>query len=132
MAYPLEINSKSRTELIDITSQIEDVVRNSRIKSGICYVFVPHTTAGITINENADPSVVADILMELNKVIPFKDNYSHIEGNSDAHIKSTLIGTSVTIFIENNRLLLGTWQGVYFCEFDGPRRRRVFVKIIEG
>jgi secondary thiamine-phosphate synthase enzyme len=132
LPYSLEISSKSRIELIDITSKIEDVVRDSGITSGICYIFVPHTTAGITINEDADPSVVADILMKLNKLIPVKDNYSHTEGNSDAHIKSTIIGTSLTIFIEDNRLLLGTWQGVYFCEFDGPRRRKVFVKIIEG
>lgn len=127
-----EINSRKRIELIDITLKIEEVVRNSEISSGVCHIFVPHTTAGITINENADLSVSQDILMKLNQVIPFKDNYSHIEGNSDAHIKSTIIGTSLTIFIENNRLLLGRWQGIYFCEFDGPRTRKVFVKIIEG
>jgi len=129
LAYSLEINSKSRIELIDITSRIEDVVRNSGVASGVCYIFVPHTTAGITINENADSSVGADILMKLNKLVPFRDNYSHLEGNSDAHIKSTIVGTSVTVFIENNRLLLGTWQGIYFCEFDGPRRRKVFVQV---
>jgi secondary thiamine-phosphate synthase enzyme len=132
LPYSLEITSKSRIELIDITSKIEDVVRDSGVRNGICYIFVPHTTAGITINEDADPSVVTDILMKLNKLIPVRDNYSHTEGNSDAHIKSTIIGTSLTVFIENNRLLLGTWQGIYFCEFDGPRRRKVFVKIIEG
>ncbi len=128
----IEINSKSRTELIDITSKIKEVVQNSGVQSGVCYIFVPHTTAGIIINENADPSVVVDILMEFNKIIPFKDNYLHLEGNSSAHIKSTIVGSSVTVFIEDNRLLLGTWQGVYFCEFDGPRRRKVFIKIIEG
>lgn len=132
MVDNFEINSRKRTELIDITLKIEEVVRNSGITSGICYIFVPHTTAGITINENADLSVSQDILMKLNKLIPFKDNYSHIELNSDAHIKSTIIGTSLTIFIEDNRLLLGRWQGIYFCEFDGPRTRKVFVKIIEG
>jgi len=131
LTYPIEINSKSRIELIDITSKIEDVVRNMGIKTGICYIFVPHTTAGITINENADPSVGADILMKLNKLVPVRDNYSHSEGNSDAHIKSTLVGTSVTVFIENNRLMLGTWQGIYFCEFDGPRKRKIFIKVIE-
>lgn len=131
MVSTLEIISKSRTELIDITSKITDKVRKSGVKSGVCYIFVPHTTAGITINEDADPSVVKDIIMKLNKLVPVKDNYSHSEGNSDAHIKSTIIGTSLTLFIENNSLLLGTWQGVYFCEFDGPRTRKVFVKIIE-
>lgn len=132
MVYSVEINTKSRTELIDITSKIEDVVKKSGVVSGVGYIFVPHTTAGITINENADPSVVADILMEMNKVIPFKDNYRHYEGNSDAHIKSTLVGTCITVFIENNSLLLGRWQAIFFCEFDGPRRRKVLVKIIEG
>lgn len=131
MSLTVEINTKSRIELVDITSKIEDMVRKSGIKSGVCYIFVPHTTAGITINENADPSVVADILMKLSKLIPARNNYSHVEGNSDAHIKSTIIGSSVTVFIENNELLLGTWQGIYFCEFDGPRRRKAFVKIIE-
>lgn len=132
MVDNFEINSRKRTELIDITLKIEDVVRNSGITSGICHIFVPHTTAAITINENADLSVSQDILGKLNQVIPFKDNYSHSELNSDAHIKSTIIGASLTIFIENNRLLLGRWQGIYFCEFDGPRTRKVFIKIIEG
>lgn len=131
MSFTVEINTKSRIELVDITSKIEDIVRKSGVKSGVCYIFIPHTTAGITINENADPSVVADILMKLNKFIPVRDNYLHVEGNSDAHIKSTIIGSSATVFIENNALLLGTWQGIYFCEFDGPRRRKAFVKIIE-
>ncbi|MEW6620612.1 MAG: secondary thiamine-phosphate synthase enzyme YjbQ [bacterium] len=126
----LEINSKSRTEFIDITAKVEDIVRKSGVKSGICYLFVPHTTAGITINENADPGVVVDILKELNKIIPFKDGYLHSEGNADAHIKSTIVGTSLNIFIEDSRLVLGTWQGIFFCEFDGPRRRKVFVKVI--
>jgi secondary thiamine-phosphate synthase enzyme len=93
-------------------------------------VYVPHTTAGITINENADPSVRKDIIKELNKVIPFEDNYSHIEGNAAAHIKASLIGFSQNIFFEEKRLILGTWQGIYFCEFDGPRSRRVYVKVI--
>jgi secondary thiamine-phosphate synthase enzyme len=115
--------------MIDITSRIQDVVRESGIESGICTVFVPHTTAGITINENADPDVVSDILKEVNKIVPFEDGYSHMEGNSAAHIKASMFGFSQQIIIEGGRLVLGTWQGIYFCEFDGPRNREVYVKI---
>jgi secondary thiamine-phosphate synthase enzyme len=126
----LEISTLSRTALIDITNQVEDAVKKSKIANGVCYLFVPHTTAGITINENADPSVPADILMELNKLVPFEDKYQHSEGNSAAHIKSTLVSCSQVILIENGRLALGTWQGIFFCEFDGPRYRQVWIKII--
>ena len=101
------------------------------MKSGLCCVYVPHTTAGVTINENADPSVRKDIIKELNKNIPFEDNYSHTEGNAAAHIKASLVGFSQNIFFEEKRLVLGTWQGIYFCEFDGPRHRKVYIKIIE-
>jgi len=118
--------------LIDISDLIQKVVRESKIKSGICYLYVPHTTAGVTINENADPSVGKDIIKELNKVIPFDDNYSHLEGNAAAHIKATLVGSSETILIEDGSLVLGTWQGIYFCEFDGPRSRKLMVKMIPG
>ncbi|MBU0567091.1 secondary thiamine-phosphate synthase enzyme YjbQ, partial [bacterium] len=118
-----------RTEMIDITSKIKEVVRKSDFKNGICYIFVPHTTAGVTINENADPTVVKDILTELNKVIPFDGHYQHLEGNSAAHIKASLIGSSEVVLIEEGRLVLGTWQGIYFAEFDGPRRRKVLVKL---
>jgi secondary thiamine-phosphate synthase enzyme len=130
MLYKLNVATNSRTELLDITSQIEKKVDKSGVKSGICHIFVPHTTAGITINENADPSVVHDILMELNKAIPFQDGYHHSEGNSAAHIKSSLMGQSIYVIIDGGRLKLGTWQGIYFCEFDGSRNRQVWVKIM--
>ena len=125
----IQVRTHARTEMIDITSRIQDVVRESGIESGICTVFVPHTTAGITINENADPDVVSDILKEVNKIVPFEDGYSHMEGNSAAHIKASMFGFSQQIIIEGGRLDLGTWQGIYFCEFDGPRNREVYVKI---
>jgi len=124
------VPTHNRTEMLDITSDVQKVVQESKQQEGLCCVFIPHTTAGITINENADPSVQKDILYELNKVIPFDDNYSHLEGNSAGHIKSSLIGSSVNIIIENGQLKLGTWQGIYFCEFDGPRTRKAWVKII--
>jgi len=125
----INISSSSKICAIDITSKIESVVREGKIKEGVCRVFVPHTTAGILINEHADPSVIDDILMELDKIVPLSDNYSHSEGNSSAHIKSSLIGHGVEIFVENSSLKLGTWQGMFFCEFDGPRKRKVWVKI---
>ena len=129
MHKTISVSTKSRTCLVDITRETEKIIRGSGGKDGACIAYVPHTTAGITINENADPSVKADILAELNKVIPFDDNYSHGEGNSAAHIKSTLVGQSVTILIKDGSPLLGTWQGIFFCEFDGPRQRKVFIKI---
>ena len=121
------VNTNSKTEMIDITSQVAKHVRSAGVESGLCCVWVPHTTAGVTINENADPSVTKDILKELNKVIPFEDGYSHSEGNSAAHIKSSLVGCSITIPIDGGNLVLGTWQGIYFCEFDGPRSRKCSV-----
>ena len=130
MIKTLQIRTGARTEFIDITGKIQETVRESKAQDGICYLFVPHTTAAITINENADPSVQHDILMELNKVIPFDDNYRHSEGNSAAHIKASIVGFSETVFVESGTLLLGTWQGIYFCEFDGPRTRRLHVKVI--
>ena len=130
MIKTVQIQTGSRTEFIDITEKVQDVVHESKAREGICYLFVPHTTAAITINENADPSVYQDIVMELNKVIPFDDQYRHTEGNSAAHIKASIIGFSETVFIESGTLLLGTWQGIYFCEFDGPRRRRLHMKVI--
>jgi len=132
MVTRLSIRTQSRTEFIEITSQIQKVISESGIKNGICTVWVPHTTAAITVNENADPTVQQDILMELNKIIPFQNNYSHYEGNSAAHIKSSLVGCSHTLLIEEGRLLLGTWQGIFFCEFDGPRHRQIWIKILEG
>ncbi len=130
MVTELNLATNSRTELLDITSQIEKVVRESKAESGICHIYVPHTTAGLCINENADPSVREDILKELNKVIPFEDRYEHGEGNAAAHIKASIIGSSENIPIGRGKLLLGTWQGIYFCEFDGPRQRKILVKII--
>lgn len=126
------IHSTDRTSIIDITQQIQSIVKESGIKDGVCYVFIPHTTAGVTINENADPDVKSDMLMEINKVIPFNDSYRHIEGNSAAHIKASLFGNSETIFLKEGRLQLGTWQGIFFCEFDGPRTRQVWVNLIKS
>lgn len=117
-------------EFIDITDIVEETVRKSGVKDGIVVVFVPHTTAGVTINENADPDVKTDIISTLNKVFPVENGYRHIEGNSHAHIKASLMGSSCNIIVENGKLKLGTWQGIYFCEFDGPRQRKVYVKII--
>jgi secondary thiamine-phosphate synthase enzyme len=131
MTKELSVKTSNRVELIDITHLIQKVISESKIKSGLCIVYVPHTTAAVTINENADPSVRKDITSELNKVIPFDDNYSHLEGNAAAHIKSSLIGTSENLLVEGGNLVLGTWQGIYFCEFDGPRNRKVMVKVIE-
>ncbi len=127
----LSIRTRNRTEMIDITDQVQKVLRESKVQDGILVVFVPHTTAAVTINENADPSVQNDIITELNRLIPFSGPYQHSEGNSAAHIKSTLVSPSQFLLIEGGRLALGTWQGIYFCEFDGPRTRKAWVKIIE-
>ncbi len=126
------VKSKSRTQLIDITSEIQKAVRSSGISEGLCMLYVPHTTAAITINESADPSVASDIMMVLNEVIPWKAEYRHLEGNSPAHIKSTLVGASEVIAIENGSLVLGTWQGIFFSEFDGPRTRSVHMRLLKG
>lgn len=126
----IAIRTSGRTEMQDITHVVQQAVDESGVQSGTVTVFVPHTTAAVTINENADPSVTRDMLYEINKVIPFDDHYTHLEGNSAAHIKSSLFGCSETILIENGRLQLGTWQGIYFCEFDGPRHRQVWLKIM--
>ncbi len=126
------VKSKSRTQLIDITSEIQKAVRSSGISEGLCMLYVPHTTAAITINESADPSVASDIMMVLNEVIPWKADYRHLEGNSPAHIKSTLVGASEVIAIENGSLVLGTWQGIFFSEFDGPRTRSVHMRLLKG
>ncbi|HHT57378.1 secondary thiamine-phosphate synthase enzyme YjbQ [Herbinix luporum] len=130
--YTFSIRTPQSTAMVDISSKVQEAVSKSQVKNGLCLVFIPHTTAAVTINENADPDVVRDFLMEINKVIPFNDGYLHMEGNSAAHIKASLMGFSETIIIEDSRLLLGTWQGIYLTEFDGPRVRKVHVKIIEG
>jgi len=128
----ISVLSKKRIELIDITSPVRTIVNRSGVKEGVCYVYVPHTTAAVTINENADPNVINDIQNYLNKLVPFDGPYSHAEGNSDAHIKTSLVGCSKIIVVTNGDLLLGTWQGIFFCEFDGPRNRKVHIKVMSG
>jgi secondary thiamine-phosphate synthase enzyme len=130
MLKTLTIKSRSKTEFIDITEDIHEAIKGSGVKSGVCYIYVPHTTAGITINEGADPSVKRDIITTINNIIPFEGDYQHMEGNSAAHIKSTAVGVSLFVLVEDSKPLLGTWQSVYFCEFDGPRHRRVIVKVV--
>ncbi|KAA5805842.1 secondary thiamine-phosphate synthase enzyme YjbQ [Thermoanaerobacterium thermosaccharolyticum] len=125
----LKINTHSREVMIDITEEVKSAIKSSGIKDGICTVFVPHTTAGVTINENADPDVKDDIIKGLDEIIP-NIRFKHMEGNSDAHIKSALVGNSVNLIVENGEIQLGTWQGIYFCEFDGPRSRKVYIKVI--
>lgn len=127
----IEIRTSKRSELVDITDKIQNIVSKSSVKDGVCFVFCSHTTAGLTINENADPSVKSDIINTLNKLVPEGAGYSHSEGNADSHVKSSLFGFSLTVFIEDRKLALGTWQGVYFCESDGPRSREVWVKIVK-
>lgn len=124
------VRTSSSDEMVNITSLVRQDVRESGIKDGIAVVFVPHTTAGVTINENADPDVVYDLLGILRRAFPESGNYRHVEGNSHAHAKASVIGSSCTVIIENGQLKLGTWQGIYFCEFDGPRSRKVYVKLI--
>lgn len=126
----INVKSRARTEFIDITERVQEIINEEGVKEGVCYIYVPHTTAGITINEGADPSVQRDIVSTLNRLIPFEGDYHHREGNADAHIKSTIVGVSLYIMIEQGKLSLGTWQAVYFCEFDGPRHRRVHLKIV--
>ena len=125
----LAVSTSARVEMIDITSEVAEAIRKENVSEGIAVVFVPHTTAAVTINENADPDVVRDILAETSKIVPFDDRYAHSEGNSAAHIKSCLVGPSVTLIISDGRPVLGTWQAIYFCEFDGPRRRKVHVTV---
>jgi secondary thiamine-phosphate synthase enzyme len=132
MIEQFTLSTSSRNQLIDITDTVSDYVLRSGVKSGICLVYTPHTTAAITVNENADPSVKSDIIRKLTDIFPQNDHYDHSEGNSDAHLKSSVIGCSQTLVIENGSLLLGTWQGIYFCEFDGRRTRQFYVKVIPG
>src|SRR4030042_5492598 len=126
----IQVKTKTRNELVDITPQVEKVVEESGIAEGICILAVPHTTAAVTVNENADPSVKADIIAKLNELAPTGDRYHHVEGNADAHIKATLVGPSEALLVTGGRLSLGTWQGVFFCEFDGPRTRRVWIRVL--
>jgi secondary thiamine-phosphate synthase enzyme len=131
MIHTVEIKTRSKTELVDITSEVEAVIKSTGCKSGAAILYVPHTTAAITINENNDPSVAADIGSALSRLIPAGNQYSHTEGNADAHIKAAIIGSSKTVFFENAKIVFGSWQGIFFCEFDGPRTRKVFIKTIE-
>jgi len=128
--YRLSIRTGGKVDFQDITGTVRDTISSSGVRSGVCHVFVAHTTAGITINEHADPSVVQDIAAQLDKMIPQHNRYRHMEGNSPAHIKASLVGSSQTLFVEDGRPVLGTWQGVFFCEFDGPRNRSLLIKIV--
>lgn len=125
------VSTKEHTQLINITNEVQKIVRNSDVQDGVCVVFTPHTTAAITINENADPNVQRDIKIKIDDVFDDDPRFRHAEGNSDAHIKSSLFGCQEQIIIDNGNLVLGTWQGIYFCEFDGPRTRRVHVQVLE-
>lgn len=131
-AVTLNVRTDRHEQMKDITAQVRSAVKESGVQDGVCIVFTLHTTAAVTINENADPDVVRDLNMELDRIVPWEDGYHHLEGNSAAHLKSSLVGASETVIIENGQLMLGTWQGIYFCEYDGPRQRRVLVKILEG
>lgn len=128
----IQVTTHAHAEFIDITREVEKLLATQAMKEGMCYLYVPHTTAAITINENADPSVREDILNDLNRLVPWNGRYTHSEGNAAAHIKSTLVGYSVSVPVSSGKLALGTWQGIYFCEFDGPRRREVFVQIMKN
>lgn len=126
----ISLKTHSATQLLDITREIEKAAKELNIEGGMLYVYVPHTTAGITINEHADPDVAKDIINVLNKLIPIHGNYAHIEGNAHAHVKATLVGSSVNVPVKDQRLQLGTWQGIFFCEFDGPRSREVWISAV--
>jgi secondary thiamine-phosphate synthase enzyme len=131
MAEMINLKTGKHIEMVDITQEIQKVISQHDLKDGLCVVYVPHTTAGLTINEGADPAVCRDIMTKLSELIAPDAGYQHLEGNSDSHIKASLMGSSVTVVIENGRLLLGTWQKIFFCEFDGPRSRQVFLKLLK-
>jgi secondary thiamine-phosphate synthase enzyme len=126
----LEVKTQRQTQFIDLTSRVDEVVRSSGVKDGFCYIFVPHTTAGLTINEHADPSVMRDLERSLERLVPWNDGYEHREGNSAAHVKASLLGSSQWVCVEGGRLQLGVWQGIFFCEFDGPRQRQVWIRVV--
>jgi len=132
MIHRLEIATSSRAQMVDVTREVQRAISESGVQEGFCHIYVPHTTAGIAINENADPSVVQDILAVLEKIAPRGGSYRHLEGNADSHVKASIVGSSETVLIEGGRLVLGTWQGLFLCEFDGPRRRRLLVKVVEA
>jgi|ERR1035438_9351377 secondary thiamine-phosphate synthase enzyme len=128
--HTLRVKTERRTQFVDVTPQVESLVAGAKIKSGVCHVYVPHTTAAVTINEHADPDVASDVEGFLDRLVPDRGPYKHREGNSDSHAKAILVGASQTIFIEDGKMSLGRWQGIFFCEFDGPRDRRIYVKIV--
>ena len=132
MIHTLSVPTSRRIEMVNITGKVQELVRSSGVTEGVCHIFEAHTTAGLTINENADPSVAADILMALNKIVSAQEAYRHLEGNSPAHIKASLMGAQLTVLVSRGSLVLGTWQGVFLCEFDGPRTRKVHIKIMAG
>jgi secondary thiamine-phosphate synthase enzyme len=128
----IKVTSRDRTDLVEITPDVKEIVEKSGVQSGICVLYIPHTTAGVTVTEFSDPNLMNDILNSINALIPFENNYTHEEGNAAAHIKSSLFNFSMEFIIEEGKLVIGTYQGVFFCEFDGPRDRQVYVKIVEG
>jgi secondary thiamine-phosphate synthase enzyme len=128
--HTFKVRTSTRTEFIDVSGLVQDAVKKAGVEDGICIIFVPHTTAAVTINENADPSVVQDMIMALNQIVPIQVPYRHREGNSPAHIQASLVGCSKIVFVQSGKLVLGTWQGIFFCEFDGPRNRQVHVKVV--
>lgn len=128
----LTVDTSARTELVDVTQKVREAVASVGADTGFCMLYVPHTTAAVTINESADPSVRSDILKVMNEIVPWDANYRHLEGNSAAHIKTTLVGSSELVMVEKGRLVLGTWQGIFFCEFDGPRTRKLHVNLMLG
>ena len=130
MPNSISLKTRSRIDMVDITGTVQKELSGARVDDGFCVVYVPHTTAGITINEGADPAVCDDILTKLNEMVPPDAGYRHMEGNSDSHIKASIMGSSVTVMVEKGRLVLGTWQKIFFCEFDGPRTRKVYMKTI--
>jgi len=132
MLYKFNVRTNQQYQMIDITREVQKIVDESEVDDGICMVYIPHTTAAVTINENADPDVVRDMLYEMDKIVPYSDNYKHFEGNSAAHIKASMFGFSENVIIDGGELLLGRWQGIYFCEFDGARNRTVYVKIMRN
>ncbi|MDA8243514.1 MAG: secondary thiamine-phosphate synthase enzyme YjbQ [Elusimicrobia bacterium] len=132
MVHKFKVSTSGRCEMSDITKEVQGIVRENGLESGVCHVFVPHTTCALAVNENADPDVKADIQKKLCELVPEESGYKHAEGNSDAHIKAVLAGSSLSVFVEDGALLLGTWQGLYLCEYDGPRAREVWVKLLRG
>lgn len=124
------VKTGSRTQFVNIDRQIQEAVEQAGVRDGVCRVFIPHTTAGVTINENADPDVLRDMTLALDRIVPWEGGYAHTEGNSAAHVKASMMGSSVTVFVRGGRLAMGTWQSIYFCEFDGPRTRKVWVDAV--